>query len=514
MDHRDDTVNRIFLGAPAARLTRRRLLLGASAVAAAGMIGRSHPARAATRFAADRRMLEVNGRSAPVLGLATGIGAPMRFVRGERFAVTLDNRLDEPTLIHWHGLTPPSAQDGTPDLSQPALPPGKSYDYDFPLTRAGTFWMHSHVGFQRARLLAAPLIVADPEERGRDEQEVVLFLADFSFRAPEEIFAELTGGHGGMAGMDHAHGGAMDHAPMKAASAGAMPMGHGATGHGHEAHGMAGDMSMGMDLNDVDFDAYLANDRTLADPEVVRVEAGGRVRLRIINGAAATNFWIDLGALSGELIAVDGDAVTPIAGRRFELAMAQRLDLRLSLPPGQGAYPILALREGAVERTGIILATKGASVGKLAPKGAAATPALGMALEKRLVAAHPLARRPPDRTLEATLTGDMARFVWGINGRPYGEDTPFTVRAGERVAIVMRNRTMMSHPMHLHGHHFQVTAIDDRPVTGAVRDTVLVPAMGNVTVVFDADNPGKWAFHCHSEYHMMAGMMTSLQYEA
>ena len=77
----------------------------------------------------------------------------------------------------------------------------------------------------------------------------------------------------------------------------------------------------------------------------------------------------------------------------------------------------------------------------------------------------------------------------------------------------MRNRTMMAHPMHLHGHHFQVVAINDRRFSGALRDTVLVPAMRSVVVAFDADNPGKWALHCHNEYHMMAGMMTSLQYE-
>jgi len=125
-----------------------------------------------------------------------------------------------------------------------------------------------------------------------------------------------------------------------------------------------------------------------------------------------------------------------------------------------------------------------------------------------------LRKRKTDRVIRVDLTGDMARFTWGINGKRYGEDTPLHARAGERVELVMRNRTMMAHPMHLHGHHFQVVAINDRRFAGAVRDTVLVPAMGSVAVAFDADNPGKWALHCHNEYHMMAGMMTSLQYPA
>ena len=105
-------------------------------------------------------------------------------------------------------------------------------------------------------------------------------------------------------------------------------------------------MAMGADVNDIDFDAYLANDRTLADPEVLRVERGGRVRLRIINMADSTNFIIDLGALDGELIAVDGAPNVPLRGAKFPLAMAQRLDIRLRLPAGGGAFPILALREG------------------------------------------------------------------------------------------------------------------------------------------------------------------------
>ena len=481
----------------ARRLTRRQAMIGVAALAAGATLDRPRAAHAAAplRLRADRRTLSVNGRAASVYGLGPAPGESVRrFTAGERFTVTLENGLGEPTLVHWHGLAPPSAEDGTPGLSQPPLAAGAHDDYDFPLRRPGTFWMHSHVGFQRAQLLAAPLIIGDAGEAGRDEQEVVILLSDFSFRAPEEIFASLTGGKGAMHGMAGMGGGSM--------SMGGKPM----------AHGAMAPMAMG-DVNDIDFDAYLANDRTLADPAVVRVEAGGRVRLRIINAAAATNFWIDLGALSGELIAVDGDPVMPVSGARFPLAMAQRLDLRLRLPTGQGAYPILALREGAKERTGIVLATAKAAVAKLEATGIAA-PALDLALERRLGAAEPLSAQPVSRELVAELTGDMTGYVWGINGKTYGHDVPFKVRKGERVLLVMRNRTMMAHPMHLHGHHFQVAAIGDDRIAGALRDTVLVPAMGSVAIAFDADNPGRWAFHCHNAYHMAAGMMTSLQYEA
>jgi FtsP/CotA-like multicopper oxidase with cupredoxin domain len=475
------------------KITRRRLMI-ASALALAAP--RARAAAAAPRLIAETRSLEVNGKAASALRLS--LDKKPDFVAGGRFAVTLDNRLREPTLVHWHGLTPPSAQDGTPDLSQPALPPGRSYDYDFELTRAGTFWMHSHYGFQRAKLMAAPLIVDLPNDGVPDEQEVALFLSDFSFHPPEEIFQGLT--HSGMAGMTHGNMAGMDHGAMR-------PMDHHMdfTEHGHR------DMPMAMDINDVEFDAYLANERTLADPETVPIWHK-TVRLRVINAAAATNFWLDLGRLEGELVAVDGDDVVPMKGRVLPIAMAQRLDLRLRLPRESGAYPILARREGARQRTGIILIDGKADVARLDPLGKATAP-ITPALERTLKAARPLPARQADRRLVAELTGDMMSFRWGINGKRYGEDTPFRCAKGERVEIVIRNRTGMAHPMHLHGHHFQVVAIGEERFAGALRDTVLVPAMGGVTVAFDADNPGKWAFHCHNEYHMMAGMMTSLQYE-
>jgi FtsP/CotA-like multicopper oxidase with cupredoxin domain len=192
--------------------------------------------------------------------------------------------------------------------------------------------------------------------------------------------------------------------------------------------------------------------------------------------------------------------------------MAQRLDFRLDVPARSGQHIILARREGATEGAAIILATGNTKIVPPPPHAEAATKPLDLTLEARLQAVHPLAPRQPDRTLAVELTGDMMSYAWGINGKRYGEDTPLKASTGERVEMVMRNRTTMSHPMHLHGHRFQVVAIGARRFAGAVRDTVLVPAMGSVAIAFDADNPGKWAFHCHNEYHMMAGMMTSLQY--
>jgi FtsP/CotA-like multicopper oxidase with cupredoxin domain len=294
---------------------------------------------------------------------------------------------------------------------------------------------------------------------------------------------------------------------------GSMPMPAGGAmkmGGSGKSSGMA--MGPGGDVNDIDFDAYLANDRTLADPEVFQVERGGRVRLRIINMADSTNFIIDLGAINGELIAVDGQPNMPIRGAKFPLAMAQRLDIRVQLPAGGGAFPILALREGDTARTGFVLATKGAEIARIAGIGPAKAGGVGLDLEVKLKGVEPLPPRPANRTSKVLLGGDMAKYIWTIDGEVYGKNRPIPVAAGERVELVMQNMTMMSHPMHLHGTVFEVVAINGKRFQGARRDTVMVPPMASVTIAFDADNPGRWAFHCHNGYHQEAGMMTSVEY--
>jgi FtsP/CotA-like multicopper oxidase with cupredoxin domain len=504
--------------------SRRAFLVGAGSAALLGaapwhgaVAASIGPAPAA--LYAERRVIEVRGRAATVAGLRQPDGTHgLRIEASERFRVALTNRLGEPTLIHWHGLRPPLEQDGVPGPSQPLLQPGNAAYYDFLLRESGSFWMHAHHALQEQTLLAAPLIIADS---GRtDEQEVVLMLHDFSFRPPEEILASLKSRAAEVTKALMAVGSEGGHSAHGAASHGASA--HGASAHGGSAHGTASHghgetaheqaMHGGAHVNDVEFDAYLANDRTLADPELVQVERRGRVRLRIINGASSTNFQVDLGALEGELIAVDGRAVRPVKGRRFGIAMSQRLDLRLDIRDA-GAFPILALREGDRQATGIVLHTPGAAIRRLSETVHEPAPALGFAEEERLSATAALPARPADRSLTIALTGDMTVYGWGLDGSEGASGMrEYPVGAGERVEITFDNRTNMSHPMHLHGHRFQVVGSNGRRFSGAMRDTVLVAERATVTIALDADNPGSWMLHCHNLYHQSTGMMALLRY--
>ncbi|MFN3525116.1 MAG: multicopper oxidase family protein [Paracoccus sp. (in: a-proteobacteria)] len=477
--------------------TRRGFLAATAAMAAIPAAPGMARAAAPERLLATSRVLDIDGRAATVWGLLNARGGTgLTLDPGQRFALRLTNDLPEPTLIHWHGQIPPHAQDGVPGLPAAMLQPGEGRDYDYaPIS--GTFWMHAHIPLQEMRQLAAPLIVRSASDVAADRQEVVMMLHDFSFAAPEEVMAAITGGHGGGHG---AHGAPADpHA------------GHGAAPvDPHAGHDMGGAGVSQMDLNDFDFDAYLANDRTLSDPEVTRVERGGRVLLRIINGAAATAFWVDLGALSGRLVAVDGHPVVPQDGSRFAISMGQRLDIELRLS-GAGAFPILALREGAVQRTGIVLATPGARIPQIPATGDAA-PAVDydLAQEGGLRAATALPQRGAEVSQMVMLGGSMDPYRWTIDDRIWGDHMPVTARSGQRVELTFHNLSMMSHPMHLHGHVFQVVAIDGRRFAGALRDTVLVPPQKAVTVAFDAGEAARWMLHCHHMPHLETGMMTEL----
>ncbi|TIQ79179.1 MAG: copper oxidase, partial [Mesorhizobium sp.] len=116
----------------------------------------------------------------------------------------------------------------------------------------------------------------------------------------------------------------------------------------------------------------------------------------------------------------------------------------------------------------------------------------------------PFASRSADKTFEMALTGDMTAYRWRL------ESAPILVDTGDRVEVTLRNDTMMAHPMHLHGHRFQVVAIDGQRFQGAV----LVPPMRSITIAVDAGNPGQWAFHCHHLYHMASGMMSTFAYRS
>jgi len=177
---------------------------------------------------------------------------------------------------------------------------------------------------------------------------------------------------------------------------------------------------------------------------------------------------------------------------------------------GDGVFPLVAAAEGKDAVARALLST-GAGA---APDPGFQPPELGRIVGTvDMFTATPevdLGAAKPDIALSAQLSGDMMRYDWKINGRPFSDTQPLTIRQGQRATLTFNNMSMMWHPMHLHGHTFQVINRDGS--RGARKDTVVVLPMQRLTVDMVADNPGEWMLHCHNTYHQEAGMMTSLNY--
>ena len=215
--------------------------------------------------------------------------------QADGFHVDVVNQLPVPTSIHWHGLVLPNLMDGVPFVTQDPIPPGGSHPYDFPLQQSGTYWMHTHYGLQEQQLMAAPMLIRSPAQAAVADTQFTVMLSDFSFRSPEAILRGLMGGMGGMkkAGMDGMKK-TMDMAePEKKL---VVQQWDDASSRlvAREVKGPAPDI-------DVKYDALLANRRTLEDPQVLAVKPGQTVLLRLIAASAATNFFIDTGALDAAI---------------------------------------------------------------------------------------------------------------------------------------------------------------------------------------------------------------------
>tara|TARA_Y100001001_G_C8015983_1_gene311827 strand:- start:299 stop:1783 length:1485 start_codon:yes stop_codon:yes gene_type:complete len=397
-------------------------------------------------------------------------------VKGELFNVIVENKSSESITIHWHGLIVPNNQDGVPNVTQLLIRPGEKKAYKYRLLQSGTYWMHSHQGLQEQQQLSAPLIIYESKTKDQKIQDIVMFLEDFTYKDPYVLFANLR------------------NTKMKKSMSSKRKQ---------------------QDYNDVTYDAYLTNKRSLSNPEIIVTDPQKIVRLRIINASSSTNYQIDLGELEGQLVAVDGEKIKPIIDNKFPIGIANRLDILVKLPLTRGVFPILGLAEGTNKQTGIILTT---TKNKVTTPGPISKNIMGQIdyykLEKQLKSLSPLTKKPVDITLSYLLQGTMNGYIWTINKESWPNITPKIVKRGDRVEMIFRNDNSMSHPMHLHGHVFQVTEINGKPIQGgARRDTVLVQPNTTIKVQFDADNPGVWVLHCHNLYHLAAGMLTTIEFE-
>ena len=407
-------------------------------------------------------------------------GATLRVTAGEVISVRVDNKLPTETSVHWHGIRLHNAADGVPGLTQEPIAAGASHTYTFRPPDPGTYFFHPHTGVQLDRGLYAPLIVADPAEPGGYDHDWVLVLDDWTDgigRNPDEILAAYKA-EGGTVGRG---------------------MNHDMSGMGGMGHSPLGD------LGDIAYPHYLINGRVPAEPLTLAAKPKQRARIRLINAAADTTFRVALGGHVVTVTHTDGFPIRPVETRALYLAQGERADLLVTL--GDGVFPLVAAAEGKQGQGMILVRTgTGAAPGAGVHPGELDTDPVQLAAQLPTDAAR-LATREPDQVETLTLNGQMRPYAWGLNGAVFGSGAPLRTSAGRRLRVHMINETMMAHPMHVHGHTWSL------PASGGLRkDTVLVLPMQTITADLEADNPGRWAYHCHNIYHAEIGMMTSLDY--
>lgn len=400
-------------------------------------------------------------------------GPTIRATQGERIRVVLENRLEVPTTIHWHGVPLPNAMDGVPDLTQAPVPPGGSFVYEFDANVPGTYFYHSHVGLQLDRGLLGSLVIDPAEPERPADREFLLMLDDWLPTSPDDAMAAMMVTTPGMGG-------------------------------GMMGGGMAGSTS----ATDPPYAGFLANGRLGTSLAALPVARGERVRFRIINGSAATSHRVGLVGHRLTVTHADGQAVAPVEVDTLVIGMGERYDVVVRMDHS-GAWPLLA---GSVNSAvpGIVLPVVYAGERptltpvQVWPASLTSGKVLSYSDLRPLTGT---AVQASGRAIPLTLSAG-AGGAWAINGQVYPNADPIRVRLGERIRLQFRNMSMLRHPMHLHGHFFQLVDRATGRVAGPVKDTVIVePMMGAVDVEWVADNPGRWLLHCHHAYHMEMGMV-------
>jgi multicopper oxidase len=402
---------------------------------------------------------------------------------GDLVEATFVNKLPSANTLHWHGIALRNDMDGVHGLTQAAVEPNRTFTYRFTAPDAGSYWFHPHMGLELDRGLYAPLIIEDPNDPVAADVDVTLMIDDWLDgygRTQQQVLAALKkgGGHSG-----HTMG----------------SMGSG------DNSGMGGMGGMGGLNGDVSYPLHLINGRGPNERETVTARAGQRIRIRLINAGSDTAYRF---AIAGHRLTVthaDGLPVRSVEVDSVLLGMGERYDVIVTAK--SGAFAIVAVPEGKNDPAAeaVLRTVTGASSPKVGTRPTGLTGRTLAYVDLQSTDAARLATRKPTRTVAVRLTANASGYTHGINGRSYPNSAPILVSEGERLRLRVSNDTMMFHPIHLHGHTFQL-------VGSARKDTVNVPAMGTVELDIEADNPGQWMLHCHNTYHLETGMATVLSY--
>ncbi len=491
-------------------------------------------------------------------------GPTLVWQEGDTITLHVTNHLKRSSSIHWHGIILPAPMDGVPGISFNGIPPGKTFTYRFKVRQHGTYWYHSHSGYQEQTGVYGSIIIKPKKKEPFSyDRDYVVLLSDWSDEKPSAIYRKLKLSSDYYNFNQRTVGDFFSEVKKKG------------LGNAFSDRKMWNSMRMSdRDLSDVTgyTYTYLMNGKNPATQFKALFKKGEKIRLRFINGAAMSFFDVRIPGLKMTVVAADGNHIKPVSIDEFRIGVAETYDVIVQ-PRSNKAYAIFAQ---SIERSGY-------AMGSLTPSGSTLAKApkmdkpqaltmadMGMkmakegkmkmskmpmkkyrwsAMEKQkypitklpmakgvqstMMAMDPKYRledpgvglrnngrkvltyadlknrystrreRKPDREIVLHLTGNMERYMWSINGIKYADAKPLQFHYGERLRITFINDTMMNHPMHLHGMWSDLETGDDNHLVR--KHTIIVQPGSKISYRVTVDAKGGWAYHCHLLYHM-AGM--------
>ena len=516
-------------------------------------------------LAVGQGAIEVAGRSGHAFAVNGSVPGPLvRLKEGEAVTLRVANHLAQDTSIHWHGLLLPFQFDGVPGVSFPGIKPGETFVYELPaLRQSGTYWWHSHSNLQEQAGHYGPIIIdpagPDPVQADRD---YVLLLSEFSPLHPHTIMAKLKKGEEyfnrqktswtddyRLSGSDRRMWAGMRMMPTDIADVTGSTYTYLINGHAPEdsleylfspgervrlriINGSA--MSFfNIRIPGVRMSVVQADGKNVRPIEVDEFQIGTAETYDIVVEPTA-----EAHTIVAEAMDRSGMAVTTLASRAGARAPVPSLRDPVLLTMTDMGHGGMDHSGGDHSNMGHAPSTGGMDHGSMKMRDTSSLPpnvAVGPGID--MVSANPADRmgdpglgldkvghkvltyrdltalepnddpRKPSRHMQIHLTGNMERYMWSFDGRKFNAvaDQPIRFAYNERVRVKLVNDTMMAHPIHLHGHFFELVNGADR-MHQPQKHTVIVQPGGSATFDLTADEPGDWAFHCHLLYHMHAGM--------
>jgi len=564
MKHSFDRGRRAFLaGAAALGATSPLASFRPAWAKPAGLDAKAPPALSGERIelAVGHSRFRLGGRTGHAITVNDALPGPLiRLKEGQTVELAVTNRLEEATSIHWHGILLPFDMDGVPGISFPGIAPGETFRYAFKVRQAGTFWYHSHSGLQEPLGHYGPMVIdpagADPVAYDREH---VVVLSDWSFTHPHVLLRKLKqeagyfnrqaltlGGLGraddpeeAMSLDDRMMWDGMRMDPTDIADVTSETYTYLVNGHG------PADRWTGL---------FRPGERVRL--RIINASAMSIFQLRIpglpmtvVNADGENVRPVEVDELQISVAETYDVVVTPPDDRAYGVVaesvdrsgmalglLAPRLGMQAPEPPPARPRPLLGMAdmgmmdhaamghdmagmEHEMDMRDVSKPPPGMEVGvgvdMIAPDPRDRTGDPGLGLEnaphrvltyRDLVSLTPNRdTRPPTRMIEIHLTGNMERFMWSFDGRKFSDGVePVRLARDERVRVKLVNDTMMQHPIHLHGHFFEL--VTGNPGRHPLKHTVNVLPGGTASFDLTADNPGDWAFHCHLLFHMHAGM--------